>query len=140
MVRLHGRTVTPSPDSQTVLSVALEQDDPAPATAAEAHCGLGRCARPRRFAWRARLQAGQVRLPAHGAGRNVLSRTVPSLALLDIKGHRMTEPSTSWQLEDITYSGGTQDGPRANVKLSRAEQEVHAEGSGTGLIDAVCQS
>ena len=52
----------------------------------------------------------------------------------------MTEPSTSWQLDDITYSGGTQDGPRANVKLSRADQEMHAEGSGTGLIDAVCQS
>ena len=52
----------------------------------------------------------------------------------------MTEPSTSWQLDDITYSGGTQDGPRANVKLSRAEYQVHAEGSGTGLIDAVCQS
>jgi hypothetical protein len=63
-----------------------------------------------------------------------------ALASLDIKGHRMTEPSTSWQLDDITYSGGTQDGPRANVKLSRAEQEVHAEGSGTGPIDAVCQS
>ena len=35
---------------------------------------------------------------------------------------------------------GTQDGPRANVKLSRAEEQVHAEGSGTGLIDAVCHS
>jgi LeuA allosteric (dimerisation) domain len=52
----------------------------------------------------------------------------------------MTEPSTSWQLDDITYSGGTQDGPRANVTLSRAEHQVHAEGAGTGLIDAVCQS
>jgi hypothetical protein len=52
----------------------------------------------------------------------------------------MTEPSTGWQLDDITYSGSTQDGPRANVKLSGAEQQVHAEGSGTGLIDAVCQS
>ena len=52
----------------------------------------------------------------------------------------MTEPSTGWQLEDITYSGGTQDGPRASVKLSRAEERVRAEGSGTGLIDAVCQS
>jgi LeuA-like protein with dimerisation domain len=70
----------------------------------------------------------------------MLSRTVLSLASLHIKGHRMTEPSTSWQLDDITYSGGTQDGPRAQVKLSRAEHEVHAEGSGTGLIDAVCQS
>src|SRR5436190_17291524 len=74
------------------------------------------------------------------AGRNMLSRTVPTLASLDIKGHRMTEPSTGWQLDDITYSGGTQDGPRANVKLSRAEEQVHAEGSGTGLIDAVCHS
>ena len=46
----------------------------------------------------------------------------------------MTEPSTGWQLDDITYSGGTQDGPRAKVKLSRAEEQVHAEGSGTGLI------
>ena len=52
----------------------------------------------------------------------------------------MTEPSISWQLDDITYSGGTQDGPRANVTLFRAEQQVRAEGSGTGLIDAVCQS
>jgi hypothetical protein len=52
----------------------------------------------------------------------------------------MTEPSTSWQLNDITYSGGTKDGPRANVKLSRAEHEVQAEGSGTGLIDAVCHA
>ena len=52
----------------------------------------------------------------------------------------MTEPPASWQLDDITYSGGTQDGPRASVKLSRAEEQVQAEGSGTGLIDAVCQS
>lgn len=52
----------------------------------------------------------------------------------------MTEPSTGWQLDAITYSGGTQEGPRANVKLSRAGERVHAEGSGTGLIDAVCQS
>jgi hypothetical protein len=78
--------------------------------------------------------------PAHDAGRIMLSRTVPTLAWLDIRGHRMTEPSTSWQPDDITYSGGTRDGPRANVRLSRAEQEVHAEGAGTGLIDAVCQS
>ena len=70
----------------------------------------------------------------------MLSRTIPTLASLDIKGHRMTEPSTGWQLDGITYSGGTQDGPRASVKLSRAEEQVHAEGSGTGLIDAVCQS
>jgi hypothetical protein len=75
---------------------------------------------------------------AQGAGRNMLSRTVPTLASLDFKGHRMT--STGWQLDNITYSGGTQDGPRANVKLSRAEEQVHAEGSGTGLIDAVCHS
>jgi hypothetical protein len=59
---------------------------------------------------------------------------------LDIKGHRMTEPSTGWHLDDITYSGGTRAGPRANVKLFRAEEQVHAEGSGTGLIDAVCHS
>lgn len=52
----------------------------------------------------------------------------------------MTEPSASWQLGDITYSGGTQDGPRAAVTLSRGEHQVHAEGPGTGLIDAVCQS
>src|SRR4029453_3266012 len=70
----------------------------------------------------------------------MLSMTVPTLASLDIKGHRMTEPSTGWQLDGITYAGGTQDGPRANVKLSRAEEQVHAEGSGTGLIDAVCHS
>ena len=35
---------------------------------------------------------------------------------------------------------GTQDGPRANVKLSWAGEQVHAEGSGTGLIEAVCHS
>ncbi|TCN34670.1 LeuA-like protein with dimerization domain [Kribbella orskensis] len=71
----------------------------------------------------------------------MLSRKVLPLALLDIKGDRMTEPSTGWQLDAITYSGGTQDGgPRANVKLSRAGEQVHAEGSGTGLIDAVCHS
>ena len=52
----------------------------------------------------------------------------------------MTEPSTGWQLDDITYSGGTRDGPHATVQLSRAEQQVHAEGSGTGLIDAVCHA
>jgi LeuA allosteric (dimerisation) domain len=52
----------------------------------------------------------------------------------------MTEPSTGWQLDAITYSGGTQDGPRASVTLSRADEQVHAEGSGTGLIDAVCHS
>src|SRR5215472_1079538 len=77
---------------------------------------------------------------AQGAGRNMLSRTVPTLASLDIEGHRMTEPPTGWQLDGITYSGGTQDGPRANVRLSRAGEQVHAEGSGTGLIDAVCHS
>lgn len=52
----------------------------------------------------------------------------------------MTEPSASWQLGDITYAGGTQGGPRASVKLSRAEHRAHAEGSGTGLIDAVCHA
>ena len=70
----------------------------------------------------------------------MLLKTLPTRALLDIKGDRMTEASTSWQLDAITYSGGTQDGPRANVKLSRAGEQVHAEGSGTGLIDAVCHS
>ena len=52
----------------------------------------------------------------------------------------MTEPFIGWQLDAITYSGGTQDGPRADVKLTRADQQVQAEGSGTGLIDAVCHS
>ena len=52
----------------------------------------------------------------------------------------MTEPFTGWRLDAITYSGGTQDGPRANVRLSRSQKEVYAEGSGTGLIDAVCYS
>ncbi len=52
----------------------------------------------------------------------------------------MTEPSADWQLDGITYSGGTQDGPRASVTLSRAGHQVHADGAGTGLIDAVCQS
>jgi hypothetical protein len=70
----------------------------------------------------------------------MLSRKVPTLASLDIEGDPMTEPSTGWQLDEIAYSGGTQDGPRATVKLSRADEQVHAEGSGTGLIDAVCHS
>jgi hypothetical protein len=52
----------------------------------------------------------------------------------------MTEPFTGWQLDAITYSGGTQDGPQATVTLSRADKQVHADGSGTGLIDAVCHS
>jgi hypothetical protein len=52
----------------------------------------------------------------------------------------MTEPSTSWQFDTITYSGGSQDGPRASVQLSRQGEQVHAEGSGNGPIDAVCNS
>ncbi len=52
----------------------------------------------------------------------------------------MTEPSTSWQFDTITYAGGSQDGPRASVQLSRQGKQVHGEGSGNGLIDAVCQS
>jgi hypothetical protein len=52
----------------------------------------------------------------------------------------MTEPFTGWQLDTIIYSGGTQDGPRTSVHLSRAGEQVHAEGSGSGLIDAVCHS
>lgn len=52
----------------------------------------------------------------------------------------MTEPFTGWQIDAITYSGGTQEGPRADVKLNRADKQVLAEGSGTGLIDAVCHS
>ena len=52
----------------------------------------------------------------------------------------MTEPSTSWQLDKITYAGGSQDGPKASVQLSRQGEQVHAEGSGNGPIDAVCQS
>ena len=52
----------------------------------------------------------------------------------------MTEPSTGWQLDDITYSGGTRAGPRATVQLSGAGEQVRAVGSGTGLIDAVCHS
>ena len=71
----------------------------------------------------------------------MVSGTAPTLVLLDIEGDRMTESSSNgWQLETITYSGGTQDGPLATVKLSWAGEQVHAEGSGTGLIDAVCQS
>ncbi|MEV0286091.1 alpha-isopropylmalate synthase regulatory domain-containing protein [Kribbella sp. NPDC050820] len=58
--------------------------------------------------------------------------------MLDIEGDRMT--SNSWRLDAITYSGGTQDGPRATVQLSRSGEPVHAEGAGTGLIDAVCSS
>ena len=52
----------------------------------------------------------------------------------------MTEPMTGWQLESITYSGGTHDGPHTSVQLSRAGKQVSAEGSGAGLIDAVCHS
>jgi LeuA allosteric (dimerisation) domain len=81
-----------------------------------------------------------MRLRLRVPGAICFSKTVPTLASLDIEGHRMTEASTGWQVGDITYSGGTQDGPRANVTLSRGEEQVHAEGSGTGLIDAVCHS
>ena len=52
----------------------------------------------------------------------------------------MTEPFTGWQLDTITYSGGTQEGPRTSVQLSRGGEQMHAEGSGSGLIDAVCHS
>jgi hypothetical protein len=52
----------------------------------------------------------------------------------------MTEPITGWQLETITYSGGTQDGPRTSVQLTRAGERAHADGSGSGLIDAVCHA
>lgn len=52
----------------------------------------------------------------------------------------MTEASTSWQLDTVTYSGGSQDGPHASVRLSRQAEKVQAEGSGNGLIDAVCHS
>jgi LeuA allosteric (dimerisation) domain len=52
----------------------------------------------------------------------------------------MTEPVTGWQLDSITYSGGTHDGPRTSVQLSRAGEQVHADGSGAGLIDAACHS
>lgn len=52
----------------------------------------------------------------------------------------MSEPSTSWQIEMITYAGGSQGGPRASVQLSRQGEQVRAEGSGNGPIDAVCQS
>jgi hypothetical protein len=52
----------------------------------------------------------------------------------------MTESITGWQLETITYSGGTKDGPQTSVQLSRAGERVHADGSGSGLIDAVCHA
>jgi hypothetical protein len=52
----------------------------------------------------------------------------------------MTEPITGWQLDTITYSGGTQDGPCTSVQLSRAGERVHADGSGSGLIDAACHA
>ena len=52
----------------------------------------------------------------------------------------MTEPITGWQLDTITYSGGTHDGPHTSVQLSRAGEPVHADASGSGLIDAVCHS
>ena len=52
----------------------------------------------------------------------------------------MSEPSTSWQLDTTAYAGGSQDGPRASVQLTHLGEQVHAEGSGNGLIDAVCDS
>jgi len=52
----------------------------------------------------------------------------------------MIEPSTRWEFDTITYAGGSLDGPRASVQLSRQGKHVHAEGSGNGLIDAVCNS
>jgi hypothetical protein len=52
----------------------------------------------------------------------------------------MAESFIGWQLDSITYSGGTKDGPRADVTLIRGDQQEQAEGSGTGLVDAVCQS
>jgi hypothetical protein len=52
----------------------------------------------------------------------------------------MAESFIGWQLDSITYSGGTKDGPRADVTLIRGDQHEQAEGSGTGLVDAVCQS
>ena len=52
----------------------------------------------------------------------------------------MTEPITGWRLDTITYSGGTKDGPRTSVQLSRAGEQVQADGSGSGLIDAVCHA
>ena len=52
----------------------------------------------------------------------------------------MSEPSTGWQFDTITYAGGSQDGPRASVELTGQGRQVHAEGSGNGLIDAVCDS
>lgn len=52
----------------------------------------------------------------------------------------MTERITGWQLDTITYSGGTHDGPHTSVQLSRAGKQVRADGSGSGLIDAVCHS
>jgi hypothetical protein len=70
----------------------------------------------------------------------MLDEKVLTLASLDIKGHRMTKPFAGWQLDTIVYSGGTQAGPRADVRLSRAGEQVQAEGAGTGLIDAVCHS
>jgi LeuA allosteric (dimerisation) domain len=51
-----------------------------------------------------------------------------------------TTPSHDWQLDQITYAGGTQEGPRASVQLSRPEDTVSAEGAGKGLVDAVCQA
>ncbi|HSK25773.1 MAG TPA: alpha-isopropylmalate synthase regulatory domain-containing protein [Jiangellales bacterium] len=46
----------------------------------------------------------------------------------------------SWHLDWIAYAGGTDVGPRARVRLSRAEESVEAEGTGTGLIDAACHA
>ena len=45
----------------------------------------------------------------------------------------MTEPSTSWQFDTITYAGGSQDGPRASVQLTRQGKQVTPRGPVMGL-------
>ncbi len=52
----------------------------------------------------------------------------------------MSEPSPSWQLETIAYEGGSKNGPRASVQLSRRGEQVKGEGSGSGPVDALCQA
>src|SRR4029079_4426385 len=76
--------------------------------------------------------------PSAAPRRPMLPCTEPTLR--SSQEHRMTEPSSSWHFDSITYAGGSREGPRASVQLTREGKQVHAEGSGNGLIDAVCDS
>jgi len=48
--------------------------------------------------------------------------------------------SQDWNLDWVAYAGGTEVGPRARVHLSRIDESVESEGTGSGLIDAACHA